>query len=118
LAKETKSKLEELPLQIINDNVSSIPREQRPPPRPKETKPKRKEGCRGGEVKQDDLLKREVTNLPNAHNAKVNAAMEKEMEKDREKTIRSLVTFRQRRRHLRRFSESQSRTAEQLARVF
>ena len=72
LTKETKSKLEELPLQIINDKVSSIPREQRPPPRPKETKPKRKEGCKGGEVKPDDLLKVEVTKLPNAHEAKVN----------------------------------------------
>jgi len=36
-------------------------------------------------------LKPEVTNLPNARDAKVNAALEKEMEKDREKTIRPLV---------------------------
>ena len=36
-------------------------------------------------------MKPEVTNLPNARDAKVNAALEKEMEKDREKTIRPLV---------------------------
>ena len=98
LTKETKSKLEELPCQIIYDKVPSIPREQRPPPRPKETKLKRKEGCRGGEGKPDDLLKPEVTNLPNARarDAKVNTALEQEMEKcenkEKEKTKMSLVS--------------------------
>ena len=37
-------------------------------------------------------MKPEVTNLLNAHDAKVNAALEKEMEKEKEKTKRSLVT--------------------------
>ena len=56
-------------------------------------KPKRKEGCRGGgEVKPDYLLKPEVTNLPNARDAKVNTALEKEMEKEKEETSRPLVT--------------------------
>ena len=47
---------------------------------------------RVGEGKPDDLSKSEVTNVPNAHDAKGNAALEKREKKEKEKTKGSLVS--------------------------